>query len=175
MMVCAARPELFERRPHWGEGQSFHSRLELQPLSKWDSRRLVAEILQKVEQVPETLRDLVVAGAEGNPFFIEELIKMLIEDGVIVKGEERWRLEPARLMQVRVPPTLTGVLQARLDRLPVEERTISQAIAKGYKADPHCQDLGYFKGNRRFLLHHILSKLGMRVNSRWNKNGDWLW
>ena len=71
-------------------------RLDLEPLSKWDSRRLVAEILQKVDQVPETLRDLVVAGAEGNPFFIEELIKMLIEDGVIVKGEEQWRLEPDR-------------------------------------------------------------------------------
>jgi class 3 adenylate cyclase/tetratricopeptide (TPR) repeat protein len=126
MIVCAARPALFERRPHWGEGQSYHRRLALEPLSKWDSRRLVAEILQRVEQVPDTLRDLVVAGAEGNPFFIEELIKMLVEDGVIVKGEERWRLEPSRLSQVRVPPTLTGVLQARLDRLPLEERTILQ-------------------------------------------------
>ena len=57
----------------------------------------------------------------------------------------------------------------------IQQMSLSQAIAKGYKADPHCQDLGYFKGNRRFLLHHILSKLGMRVNSRWNKNGDWLW
>jgi predicted ATPase len=51
---------------------------------------------------------------------------MLIEDGVIVKGEERWRVEPTRLTTVRVPPTLTGVLQARLDRLPLEERTILQ-------------------------------------------------
>jgi ABC-type oligopeptide transport system substrate-binding subunit len=126
LIASAARPALFERRPRWGEGQSSHTRLALQPLSKWDSRRLVAEILQRVEQVPETLRDLVVAGAEGNPFFIEELIKMLVEDGVIVKGEERWRLEPSRLSQVRVPPTLTGVLQARLDRLPLEERTVLQ-------------------------------------------------
>jgi ABC-type oligopeptide transport system substrate-binding subunit len=126
LMVCTARPTLFERRPHWGEGQTFHIRLELQALSRWDSRRLVAEILQKVEQVPETLRDLVVSGAEGNPFYVEELIKMLIEDGVIVKGEERWRVESARLITVRVPPTLTGVLQARLDSLPLEERTILQ-------------------------------------------------
>jgi ABC-type oligopeptide transport system substrate-binding subunit len=126
LLVCVARPTLFERRPHWGEGQPFHTRLELQPLSRWDSRRLVAEILQKVDHVPEALRDLVVAGAEGNPFFIEELIKMLIEDGVIVKGEERWRVEPTRLTIVRVPPTLTGVLQARLDSLPSEERTTLQ-------------------------------------------------
>jgi ABC-type oligopeptide transport system substrate-binding subunit/class 3 adenylate cyclase/tetratricopeptide (TPR) repeat protein len=126
LVVCTARPTLFERRPHWGEGQTFHIRLELQPLSRWDSRRLVAEILQKVDHVPDTLRELVVSGAEGNPFYVEELIKMLIEDGVIVKGEERWRVESARLTTVRVPPTLTGVLQARLDSLPLEERTILQ-------------------------------------------------
>jgi ABC-type oligopeptide transport system substrate-binding subunit len=125
-IVGVARPGLFERRPHWGEGQPFHTRLYLQPLSRWDSRRLVGEILQKVAEVPEALRDLIVSGAEGNPFFIEELIKMLVEDGVIVKGEAEWRLEPSLLAEVRVPRTLTGVLQARLDRLPVGERTVLQ-------------------------------------------------
>ncbi|MGD9405253.1 MAG: ABC transporter substrate-binding protein [Anaerolineae bacterium] len=126
MIVGAARPALFERRPHWGEGQPVHTRLHLQPLSRWDSRRLVAEILQKVPEVPEAFRDLIVSGTEGNPFFIEELIKMLVEDGVIVKGVMEWRLEPSRLAEVRVPPTLSGVLQARLDRLPVGERTVLQ-------------------------------------------------
>jgi len=125
MIVSAARPDLFERRPHWGEGQSFHRRLALEPLSKWDSRRLVAEILQRVDQVPESLRDLIVAGAEGNPFFIEELVKMLVEDGVIVK-DEKWRVVPSRLAEIRVPPTPTGVLQARVDRLPPGERTVLQ-------------------------------------------------
>jgi ABC-type oligopeptide transport system substrate-binding subunit/class 3 adenylate cyclase len=126
MIVCGARPSLFERRPHWGEGQPFHSRLELLPLSRWDSRRLLAEILQRLDPVPDTLRDLVVDGAEGNPFFIEELVKMLVEDGVIVSGDEQWCLDPSRLTEVHVPPTLTGVLQARLDRLPPEERTVLQ-------------------------------------------------
>ncbi|NIV39292.1 MAG: hypothetical protein GWN58_60735, partial [Anaerolineae bacterium] len=51
---------------------------------------------------------------------------MLVEDGVIVKGEAEWRLEPSFLAGVRVPPTLTGVLQARLDRLPAGERTVLQ-------------------------------------------------
>jgi ABC-type oligopeptide transport system substrate-binding subunit/class 3 adenylate cyclase len=126
MIVCAARPALFERRPHWGEGQTFHTRLDLTPLSHRDGRRLVAEILQRVDQVPATLRDLIVTGAEGNPFFIEELIKMLMEDAVIVKGDEAWRVEPDRLAKVRVPESLTGVLQARLDRLPLAQRTILQ-------------------------------------------------
>jgi predicted ATPase len=126
LVVCLARPELFERRPNWGEGRLAFSRLELKPLSRRSSRELVAEILQRVEQVPDELRDLVVEGAEGNPFYVEELIKVLLEDGVIQRGEERWQVELERLADVRVPPTLTGVLQARLDSLPRGERTILQ-------------------------------------------------
>ena len=53
--------------------------------------------------------------------------------------------------------------------------TLSEALARGYKPHPHDQDLGYFNGNRRFLFHHIFSKLGMSVNSRWDENGNWLW
>ncbi len=53
--------------------------------------------------------------------------------------------------------------------------TLSEARAEGYEPHTHDQDLGYFQGNRRFLFHHLLSKLGVRVNSRWDKNGNWLW
>ena len=53
--------------------------------------------------------------------------------------------------------------------------TLSEALVKDLKPHPHCQDLGYFRGNRRFLFHDILSKLGMEITSRWDKNGNWLW
>ena len=53
--------------------------------------------------------------------------------------------------------------------------TLSEAKGKGYKPHTHCQDLGYFRGNRLFLFHYILSKIGIRVNSRWDKHGNWLW
>jgi hypothetical protein len=52
---------------------------------------------------------------------------------------------------------------------------LGEAVAKGYKPDAHCQNLGYFRGNRRFLFHHLLSKLGFEVSSRWDKYGNWLW
>jgi class 3 adenylate cyclase/tetratricopeptide (TPR) repeat protein len=126
LVVCLARPELFERRPNWGEGREAFSRLELKPLSRRNSRALVAEILQRVERVPDELRDLVVEGAEGNPFYVEELIKMLVEDGVILRGEAHWHVELDHLADVRVPPTLTGVLQARLDSLPAQEKAVLQ-------------------------------------------------
>ena len=125
-VLAAARPDLYERRPYWGEGWAFDSRLDLRPLSKRASRELVAEILQRAEDVPASLQDMIVAGAEGNPFFVEELIKMLVDDGVIDATGDPWRVDLDKLKQAQIPATLTGVLQARLDRLPPEERTVLQ-------------------------------------------------
>lgn len=126
LVVCVARPALLERRPQWGEAQSSHRRLWLELMSKRNTRRLLREILQKVDHVPQALSQLVVGGAEGNPFFVEELVKMLVEDGVIIKGEDRWRVEPSRLTGARVPATLRGLLQGRLDRLSTRDRTVLQ-------------------------------------------------
>jgi hypothetical protein len=53
--------------------------------------------------------------------------------------------------------------------------TLSEAEAQGYKPHKYDEDLGYFRGNRQFLFYHLLSKLGISVNSRWDKNGNWLW
>jgi predicted ATPase len=126
LIICLARPTLYERRPYWGEGLEYHTRFELIPLSKSESRQLVTEILRRSVYVPPKLRELLVSSAEGNPFYIEELIKMLIDSGVIITGAESWRVETDQLGNVDVPSTLTGVLQARLDSLPSHEKLILQ-------------------------------------------------
>ncbi|HEX9440136.1 MAG TPA: AAA family ATPase, partial [Roseiflexaceae bacterium] len=126
VVVGLTRPTLFERRPDWGEAPIPHTRLDLHPLSEQNSRQLIAEILHKAPVIPPELENLIISRVEGNPFYIEELIKMLIEDGVIVTGEELWRVELGRLATARVPATLTGVLQARLDGLPPPEREVLQ-------------------------------------------------
>ncbi|MGB7922439.1 MAG: tetratricopeptide repeat protein [Pyrinomonadaceae bacterium] len=126
LFLCLSRPTLLEQRPSWGLGLAGGVRLRLLPLSEPESRLLVEEILRQAENVPQELRDLVVGGAEGNPFYLEELIKMLIDQKVIEPGEEQWHVDVSRLAQVRVPPTLTGVLQARLDGLLVWEKNVLQ-------------------------------------------------
>lgn len=131
LILGLARPTLLERRPHWFAAD-LPARLQVPLLSPEESRQLVDEILKKVPAVPRALRDLIVNGAEGNPFYLEELVKMLIDEKVIVPGEAEWRVEPARLATVRVPSTLTGVLQARLDSLPGDEReTLQRASVVG--------------------------------------------
>lgn len=126
LLVALTRPALFERRPEWGEESSTHQQLRLVPLPPATSEALIEDILRHVEAVPTALRDLIVARAEGNPFYIEELIKMLIEEGNIVRGEEGWTVIPEWVQALRVPATLAGVLQARLDTLPLSERELLQ-------------------------------------------------
>ncbi|MBE2198385.1 MAG: tetratricopeptide repeat protein [Anaerolinea sp.] len=131
-LLCLARPALYERRPDWGEhrhtgdGQPFHIRLPLKALSRADGRRLVAEILRHVAALPESLSDLIARRAEGVPFFIEEIIKMLLEDEIVVKGEPHWLVDLSRLENFQIPAKLTGVLQARIDSLPDMERLVLQ-------------------------------------------------
>ncbi len=129
LILCAARPSLFERRPLWGSGQEQHERVELTPLNRRASRELANALLQKIAEPPAVLRELITAGAEGNPYYMEELTKMLIDDGVIVTGSDQWTVVPDRLASVNVPPTLVGVLQARVDALPVAEKLALQCAS----------------------------------------------
>ena len=83
-------------------------------------------MLQRLPEASPALRALIEKQAEGNPFYAEELVKMLIDDGVILVEGERWRVLDERLSVARIPGTLTGVLQARLDALSAAERRAVQ-------------------------------------------------
>ena len=129
LCVFLTRPTLFERESGWAGGDAAHRRIDVRPLDKADSRELAESLLQRIRDVPEALRAIVTGGAEGNPFYMEELVKMLIDDGVIVVDGDGWRMLPERLLATKVPATLTGVLQVRLDALPAPERVALQQAA----------------------------------------------
>lgn len=128
LVFALSRPVLFERRKHWGKGDDFEN-IPLSPLTREQSEYFVEAVLQKVDNLPSTLRELIIEHAEGNPYYIEEMIRMLVEDGIIIKEEPVWRIQPNRLSDIRIPSTLTGIIQARLDSLPKQERTILQQAA----------------------------------------------
>src|SRR4030095_14471428 len=128
-ILCTTRPSLDESHPNWGSDFPHCDILTIKTLDLNASRELVNDILQNVNDLPPELVETVAKNAEGNPFYLEELVKVLIEDGVIVKGEDIWQIVPQRLTQLRVPATLTGVLQARLDRLPVAENEVLERAA----------------------------------------------
>jgi len=104
--------------------------LRLEPLSGDDTRTLVANLL-RVESLPQQTRDHILEKSEGNPFFVEEVIRMLIDRGAIVHEGDRW-VATAKVSDVEIPDTLQGLLLARIDRLtPESKRTLRVAAVIG--------------------------------------------
>lgn len=128
LIVGQTRPALYERRPGWGEGAR-HMRLDLKPLSAGESGALIDHLLQKAEPLPGGLRQVITDSAGGNPYYLVELVRMLIAEGIVVPDQERWHVATERLTALHVPPTLVGVLQAQLDGLPTGERELLQYAA----------------------------------------------
>jgi predicted ATPase/class 3 adenylate cyclase len=129
LLICTARPLLFERFPDWGKNHPNFAAIHLLPLAEAETRQLVAEILRKVPVLPQVLSELIVTQSGGNPYYVEELVKMLMDDGVILPGDDEWTVAPERLVTLHVPPTLTGVIEARLDSLPAAQREVLQRAA----------------------------------------------
>jgi predicted ATPase len=92
------------------------SEIRLDPLSTAESRALVSNLLE-IESLPDNVRDLIMARAEGNPFFVEEVVRMLIDRGAIVPEGDRW-VATGEIGAVEIPESLHGLLLARIDQLP---------------------------------------------------------
>jgi class 3 adenylate cyclase/tetratricopeptide (TPR) repeat protein len=141
LLLCLARHSFFEEHPRGSlpstAGKTHpwphYTHLELQPLSLKEVRQLGTALLQPAlpEQADqEILPELITAlqeHANGNPFFISEMIRMWFEDGTLVPAQEGWKLNPelskkelAPLLE-KIPFSLSEVMQARLDSLPIPE------------------------------------------------------
>ena len=120
LVCCLARPDLAELRPAWG-GVT----IQLSALPREQARALLENLAGPLD--PEAA-DAVSHATGGNPLFLEEMLRMLIEDGVLV--ERDGRLEPlAAVDSLRVPETVQAVLAARLDRLDEQELAVLQRAA----------------------------------------------
>ncbi len=122
LLLCLTRPELLEMRPGWGGGKRNYTSLSLEPLTREDTQRLLEELL-RTQALPPALTSAADV-AEGNPFFVEEILRMLIDTGVLQRADGQWQLTGP--LNLAVPDTIQGVITARLDRLPRGEKTLLQ-------------------------------------------------
>ena len=123
-LLCPSRRELLETRPGWGSDNPQMQSLILEPLKTSDSEKLIANLLGQAGLPPKTY-DNIITAAEGNPLFVEEMIRILIDDGVLESRDGQWVMT-SDLEDVTVPPTIQALLSARLDKLREPERAVIQ-------------------------------------------------
>src|SRR3990170_2305547 len=132
MILALIRPQ--RQEPSW----RFHETAErdyshrysaamLESLDEKDSRALVANLLH-IEDLPEKVRALILKKAEGNPFFVEEVIRSLLDGGLVVRHNGHWRAT-REIENISVPNTLAGVITARLDRLDEQAKRLVQTAS----------------------------------------------
>ena len=132
MFVCVLRPD--QSAGSWIAIQEMGEKLRdcfysiaLAPLHTDQTRTLLNNLLG-AEGLPVSVRDMIIDKAEGNPFFVEELIRSLIETGQIVRENSHW-MAAHDSTSIMLPNTLRGVLSARIDRLPETSKHVLQNAA----------------------------------------------
>jgi class 3 adenylate cyclase/tetratricopeptide (TPR) repeat protein len=125
LLVATARPELLEQRPGWG-ARVPGTTVTLEALTPEDAVGMLDELLGGT--LPAGLRDVVVQRAEGNPFFVEELLATLIDRQLLWRDDGSWRMSelPA---DFAVPDTVHAVVAARVDLLDADEKQALQAAS----------------------------------------------
>ena len=113
LVVCTARPELWERRPGWGGGKPNAVAVSLQPLSEAETQELIGALIDPTLLTVEEERELL-SRADGNPLYAQEYVRMLVERGADASA---------------LPESVQGIIAARLDALSTEEKSLLQDAA----------------------------------------------
>jgi class 3 adenylate cyclase/tetratricopeptide (TPR) repeat protein len=131
VLACSARPDLFDIHADWGDESERHHVLVLQPLSDDESVEVAEHLLGSADLDP-AVKTKIVEAAEGNPLFVEQMLSMLLDDGILERDDhDRWVLI-RDVGAITIPPTIQALLSARLDRLgPIDRVVVERAAVIG--------------------------------------------
>jgi class 3 adenylate cyclase/tetratricopeptide (TPR) repeat protein len=169
LVVCTARPELYETHAAWGTGLRNHTAINLSPLSDTDTATLVSALLERAVLPAET-QQLLLERAGGNPLYAEEFVRML-RDGDLLDEHGALRGAP----EVPFPESIHALIAARLDTLPHERKTLLQdasvigkvfwtgAVSAMADRDPH---------EVEHVLHELVRKELVRPSRQSSMEGE---
>ena len=126
LLLCTARPDMVEAAPAWGSGER-RDRLILDRLPDALAAQVVDNLTDGLP-LPDAARRMVVQASEGNPLFVEQLVSMLVDSGVLGQQGGSWIIT-GDLQRLTLPPSIDALLVARLDLLSSEERTVIEPAA----------------------------------------------
>lgn len=127
LIVAATQPALFDRMPDLLTNPAF-TVIRLYSLSAEESYQFLRGIFGETV-TNQALLQRIVTATGGNPFHIEEVVRLLHDEGLLVRGERHWHVHQHNAEQVHIPPTVMGVLQARMNALSTAERAVLQQAA----------------------------------------------
>lgn len=131
LVICVSRIErntaFWQRKSQSVQDQLNFAEITLWPLTHEESRQLIKHLL-KIEPMPQELEHLLLSRAEGNPLFLEEVLRSLIEEEAIIHKDGHWEIARS-VTEIDIPNTLQGVLTARIDRLDEPVKQVLQTAA----------------------------------------------
>jgi class 3 adenylate cyclase/tetratricopeptide (TPR) repeat protein len=123
LLLVNYRPEY----SHLWNSRTYYTQLRLDPLGKESADEMLSALLGEGAELA-ALKKLIIEKTEGNPFFMEETVQVLLDEGALVRDGNAARLTRP-LGELKIPPTVQGILAARIDRLPAESKDLLQALA----------------------------------------------
>jgi class 3 adenylate cyclase/tetratricopeptide (TPR) repeat protein len=152
LILCAARPELYERRPGWGAGQRNAHTINLSPLSDQETAELVSHLITTT-QITDELERAILERAEGNPLYAEEFVRLLADRGL---GQQADLLDGRAL-----PESVQALIAARLDTLSPERKNLLQdaaVIGKVFWVGALAEISGRERTELELALHELARK-----------------
>lgn len=123
VVIACARPDLLVRRPAWGQAGD-QAKVELKNLPPEEAANLFRALLARCEKIPEDLVEDAVEMTGGNPYFLEELVRVMLGDGTIKEAGDRWILDEDAAASVELPISVAAAIEARIAALDDDERDL---------------------------------------------------
>jgi class 3 adenylate cyclase len=161
LILCTARPELYERRPGWGAGQRNAHTINLSPLSDEETAKLVSSLIATSVLTPD-LECAILERAGGNPLYAEEFVRLLTDRGLSAQ-------------ELTLPDSVQALIAARLDTLPPDRKSLLQdaaVVGKVFWASAVAAMGGLDVGQVELALHELARKELVRAARASSMEGE---
>ncbi len=123
LLLVNYRPEY----SHQWNSRTYYTQLRLDPLGKESADEMLTALLGDAAEIAQ-LKRVIIEKTEGNPFFMEETVQVLLDEGALVRDHGAMKLAKS-IGELKIPPTVQGILAARIDRLPADAKDLLQTLS----------------------------------------------